>query len=503
MVGISKRFGTLQANNRIDLTVRPQTVHLLVGENGAGKSTLMRILAGLCPPDAGEVQILGQPLRRASASLAIQLGLGMVHQHFMLVEPLTVAENLVLGREPRRRGLFDMAAARRAVEELGATFGLPLDPRAIVGDLPVGQRQKVEILKALYRGAEVLVLDEPTAVLTPPETRRLFAMLRRFRDQGRTVLLITHKLDEVMAVADTVTVLRGGEKIADLDAAQTSPPALARLMVGREVRLDRGAAAPVVVPPQPVPALELCGVSLRGRGEADGLHEVSLRVEPGEIVGVAGVQGNGQRELLEVIAGLRRPDQGRILLAGQPLERLSARQRLAAGLSHIPEDRQEQGLVLDLTVAENLILGRQRGFRRLLGLDRRRIARRAAELIAEFDIRPPQGAVLARTLSGGNQQKVVVARELAGGRPPRVLLAGQPTRGVDVGAVEEIHQRLRTARDGGAAVLLISADLNEILLLADRILVLYGGRIVSSLPAGEASLERLGELMLGAAGESR
>ena len=516
LAGVTKRFGALVANRDVHLSVRAQTVHAIVGENGAGKSTLMKVLAGVLPADAGTVLIDGAhvngPGAKWDARAAIRHGIGMVHQHFMLVEPLTVAENLVLGEEPRRAGrrgvwsrvsgavwglaggLVDRDAAAAAVRELGQTFGLPLDPAARIADLTVGERQRVEILKVLDRGARVLVLDEPTAVLTPAEVGGLFAMLRRFVAQGRTVILITHKLDEVMAIADRVTVMRRGETVAEVAAADTDARDLAHRMVGRDVdvgRRERGQAPPDGV----APVLRVRDLVV-GAGAVPAVAGVSLDVRPGEILGIAGVQGNGQSELLDAIAGLRSARGGSVWVGDRDITRATPRERFAAGLAHIPEDRQQRGLVLDFSVAENLVLGRHRDFRRWYGLDEGRIDAEAESLVARFDVRPPEAQATAGTLSGGNQQKVVVAREMA--RAPRVLLAGQPTRGVDVGAIESIHGHVRAARDAGLGVLLVSADLGELLALSDRVAVLVRGRVVAELPAAEATPEILGEKMLGA-----
>ena len=494
LVRINKRFGPVVANRDVDLTVEPNSVHAVVGENGAGKSTLMKVLAGVHRADSGEIWINGQQVQRHDPNVATRLGLGMVHQHFMLVEPLTVAENLVLGRESTRRGLLDLAAAARAVEELGATYGLTVDPGKRVDELSVGERQRVEILKVLFRGARILVLDEPTAVLTPAEVDGFFTMLRLFVEQGRTVVLITHKLDEVMDISQQVTVMRRGESVAGVVTADTTPQELAHLMVGREVLLPGAEGRSVGERKDEPAALELEQVTVAGRGR-NAVDGVSLRVRPGEVVGIAGVQGNGQTELLECVAGLCPLRAGRVRLGGRDVTGHTPRQRMEAGLAHVPEDRHQRGLVLDFSVEENLVLGRHRGFRTWYGLDRGRIAERAVQLVERFDVRPAMPEAAAWTLSGGNQQKVVVAREMTGG--PSLLLAGQPTRGVDVGAIEQIHGRIREARDAGMGVLLVSADLAELLALSDRVAVMYEGRIVAEMDVSEASVARLGELMMG------
>jgi len=510
---ISKSFGPLLANDAVDLDLSAGSILAVVGENGAGKSTLLRILAGVLLPDEGHVEVRGERIRHHSPAEAIRRKIGMVHQHFMLIEPFTVAENLVLGAEPMGDLglLLDRAGAERAVEEISRRHGLPVDPRARIADLSVGQRQRVEILKVLHRGADVLILDEPTAVLSPPEVDALFAMLRRLRAEGRSVVLITHRLDEVMDISERVAVLRRGRKVADLPTGQTTAAELAREMVGRTVHLpsaakrrerlageaaNGGLVADEGADEQPAPdsALEARGLSVQVDG-VPRLRDVSLRVAPGEIVGVAGVQGNGQTELLEVLAGLRRPDSGQVLLAGREVTRLGPAERRSLGLASIAEDRHRDGMVLPLSVEDNLILGRQRSFGRLLWLDRARVRRQAEELVHAYDIRPPDPEAAAEGLSGGNQQKVVVARELAD--RPRVLLAGQPTRGVDIGAVAAIHERLLQARDEGLGVLLISADLPEVLALSDRVLVMLAGTIVADLPAEHATPEAVGAKMAG------
>ncbi len=543
MRGITRYFGAVRANHGAELEVPTGQLHALVGENGAGKSTLMRILSGMYEPDAGSVRVDGRDVTGWNTASAIDAGVGMVHQHFMLVPTLTVAENVVLGREPHRGPSFDRARAEREVHELGVRSGLVVEPGRRVADLSVGEAQRVEILKTLYRGARILILDEPTAVLSPPEVEELWGVLRRLRDQGGTVVLITHKLDEVMAISDFITVMRAGATMARIRTADTTPRAIARAMVGRDVALamdaiggvipsvgasgefaaGAGAGAPggpptnSIAPHSPVPtttsplaqpslrgasvpapALELRAVTVVAPNDARRrlVDEVSLTVASGEILGIAGVEGNGQTALVEAIAGLVQFT-GDLRLNGRDVAALSVRARSDAGLSHIPEDRQRRGLILDFNVADNLILGRQHHFTSGPSLDRARIAANARQQISAFDIRPSDSALPARALSGGNQQKIIVAREM--GRDFSVLLAAQPTRGVDVGAIEFIHQQLRAARDAGKAILLVSADLAEILALSDRVAVMYRGRLVTVLPRALATSEVLGPYMTGAA----
>ncbi len=515
--GICKAYGALTANRAVDLTVDVGTVHAIVGENGAGKSTLMRILAGVEVADAGTVRILGESPARPTAREAIRLGLGMVHQHFMLVEPFTVAENLVLGHELLRAGLLDLAAARKAVADVSAAWGLEVPADARVEDLSVGEKQRVEILRVLYQGARVLVLDEPTAVLSPAEVTRLLAMLRRFAASGRTVLIVTHKLDEVMAVADRVTVLRRGERVGDLVTMQTSPAELAHLMVGRPVPMPGNRPDP----PDADPAIDesIAGSASGGSGASAGarpailtldglglvaggrsaLAGVSFKVGAGEIVGIAGVIGNGQSELLDVLGGLRAGATGTVQFGGSDrvnLLTLSVAERIRAGVAHVPEDRADRGLVADFTVAENLMLGKLREFGPWYALGRTAVRAHADAVLERFDVRPRDPEAQASTLSGGNAQKVVLGREIT--RSPRLLLCGQPTRGVDIGAVEAIHAQLRALRDAGVGIVLVSAELTELLALCDRILVMHRGRITGEFLAGEADLDRIGELMLGA-----
>ncbi|HJU66643.1 MAG TPA: ABC transporter ATP-binding protein [Gemmatimonadaceae bacterium] len=511
MSGIHKSFGPVRANRGAQLEVGAREIHALVGENGAGKSTLMRLLAGLYAPDAGTIEIAtpGGELRDVtgwSTADAIKAGVGMVHQHFMLVRTLTVAENVVLGREPVRAGMLDVARAINDVRRIGEQYGLRVEPARLVGELSVGEAQRVEILKTLFRGARILILDEPTAVLSPLEVKELWGVLRRLRDDGATIVLITHKLDEVMDISDRITVMRQGETVTRMETSEATPDSIARAMVGRDVELmgtrhaERGSAvnpSSSVLVPRSSLSVENLVVLNRGLRAVDG---VSLSVAPGEILGIAGVEGNGQTELIEAIAGLRAVEAGTITLGQRNVTTASVRDRTESGLAHIPEDRHRRGLVLDYSVADNLILGDQhkyaRGARNAWALDDVRIGANAQDEIRRFDIRPPDSVLPARSLSGGNQQKIVIAREMGGAYD--VLLASQPTRGVDVGAIEFIHGQIRAAREAGKAILLVSAELSEILALADRVAVMYGGRIVAILPRHEATEERLGPLMTGA-----
>jgi len=509
MHDISKSFGPVRANRNASLEVAVGEIHALVGENGAGKSTLMRILGGLLTPESGSVSVNGRDVTGWSTPDAIAAGVSVVHQHFMLVPTLTVAENLVLGKEPTRFGQIDYHRALADVKRLGEETGLVIDGTRLVSDLSVGEAQRVEILKTLYRGAKILVLDEPTAVLSPPEVKDLAQVLRRVRDGGGTVIVITHRLDEVMDLSENITVMRAGETVAHFRTSDTSPPEIAQAMVGRHVRLTTREFAIVTEPTSSLPrdvetqavrsdaliVRDLVVASSRKPREVDG---VSFAIRPGEILGIAGVEGNGQSELIEAIAGLRTATGGHIELGGHDITLTSPHERADLGLSHIPEDRQRRGLILDYSIADNLILGMQRRFTRRGALDARAIAEYARAQIAAFDIRPPDPSLPARALSGGNQQKVVVAREMGGGRDYSVLLASQPTRGVDVGAIEFIHSQIIAARDSGKAVLLVSAELNEVLSLSDRVAVMCGGRFVVVMPAGDATEELLGEYMTGA-----
>jgi ABC-type uncharacterized transport system ATPase subunit len=493
MRGITKAFPGIVANDDVGLDVRKGEVHALLGENGAGKSTLMNILYGLYKPDEGKILLQGKPVVFGSAKDAIRAGIGMVHQHFMLIPVMTVAENIVLGVEPVRDGvLLDERAAERRVSELSRQFGLAVDPAALIADITVGQQQRVEILKALYRGAEILILDEPTAVLTPQEATELFGIIRSLQADGKSIIFISHKLNEVLEIADRITVLRRGKKIETVPRAGATEESLARAMVGREVLL-RVEKPPAELGEQLLAVDNLHVVDDRGIEKVRG---VSFAVRAGEIVGIAGVDGNGQTELIDAIAGLRKIASGTVQVAGRKLEHATARDMLDAGLGHIPEDRQLRGLVLEFTIAENLALhdyakppDAKWGW-----LFPNRLIERARTLIREFDVRGGGPLTRALTLSGGNQQKVVAAREIA--RDPSVLIAAQPTRGLDVGAIEFLHRRLVEERGEGRAILLVSLELDEILSLSDRILVLYEGEIVGE-HTGDVSEQQVGLEMLG------
>jgi ABC-type uncharacterized transport system ATPase subunit len=508
MAGVDKSFGPVRANRGASVEVMPGEIHALVGENGAGKSTLMRILGGLMKPDAGKVEVNGRDVTGWSTNDAIAAGIGMVHQHFMLVPTLTVAENIVLGSEPLKGGMFDYARAVSEVDALSKETGLAVSADRKVSDLSVGEAQRVEILKTLFRGAKILVLDEPTAVLSPPEVKELWTVLRRLRDAGGTIILITHRLDEVMDLSDTITVMRAGQTIERLRTSATSPAEIARAMVGREVALmSRQAEDLGITPPSAFAdlegsrpndfsaALEVTDLVVMGSRHTRVVDGITFAIQPGEILGIAGVEGNGQTEIIEAIAGLRKSESGVIRIAGRDVTEASVSERRSAGLAHIPEDRHRRGLILDYSIADNLVLGLQSEFANRGVLDADRIDENAKAQIESFDIRPASAALPARALSGGNQQKVVVAREM--GHDFTVLLASQPTRGVDVGAIEFIHDRLRAARAANKAILLVSAELNEVLALADRVAVMYRGRFAVVMPAAEATEEALGEYMIG------
>jgi len=491
--GITKRFPGVLANDDVSFDLARGEVHALLGENGAGKSTLMNILYGLYTPDEGRILLDGKPIDLGSTKAAIEQGIGMVHQHFMLIPVMTVAENIVLATEPRRAGvLLDYDAARNRVRELSERYGLAVDPDARIDRITVGQQQRVEILKALYRGAEILILDEPTAVLTPQEAKELFEIIRSLESQGKSIIFISHKLNEVLEIADRVTVLRRGVVVDTISAEGATEEGLARMMVGREVllRVDKKEAQ------LGGPLLQVDHVSVVDDRGLETVRDVTFDVHAGEIVGLAGVDANGQSELIDAIAGLRHVASGRILVEGHEITNVSARDALEAGVGHIPEDRHRRGLVLPFSLTENLALHGYRyqpnsksGF-----LSLRKMGERARRLLQEFDVRGGDSQTRAASLSGGNQQKCVIARELS--TNPKVLIAAQPTRGLDVGAIEFVHRRLVEQRDSGRAVFLVSLELEEILSLSDRILVIYEGRIVGEFPP-TATEEELGFAMTG------
>ena len=502
--GIDKRFGAVHANQAVDLTVRAGTVHGIVGENGAGKSTLMAVLYGFHRADAGQIEVEGRPVAMGNPSQAIGLGIGMVHQHFMLVEDFSGLDNVLLGAEPHWQLGRARAEARARLQALMRDTGLQVDLDTPVADLPVGERQRLEILKALFRGARILILDEPTAVLTPQETEALFGVLRQLRAQGTTVLLITHKLREILALCDQVTVMRGGRVVLDRPIAEVTLDSLAEAMVGRQVRLGRSADVAPAAAAGAAPLLAAEGLRVVDALGVARLDGVSLALRPGEIVGVAGVSGNGQSELLDALAGLCVPQAGALTLDGQRWEAGSGRwldptAARALGLAHVPEDRQRRGLVLAFAALESAALGYQRlpRYGRFGWLRARALREDCAAMMERYDVRPRAPALRSGNFSGGNQQKLVLAREAA--HAPRVLLVGQPTRGVDIGAIEFIHGRLRAMRDAGGAVLLVSSELDEILALSDRVLVMNAGRISGELPIAQCTEAALGRLMGGAA----
>jgi general nucleoside transport system ATP-binding protein len=490
--GITKQFPGVLANDHIDFDLRRGEVHALLGENGAGKSTLMSILYGLYTADSGEVLMNGKPVTISSPKHAIELGIGMVHQHFMLIPVMTVTENIVLAQEPTHGPLLDYDAATTRVRELSESFGLAVNPNARISAITVGQQQRVEIVKALYRGADILILDEPTAVLTPQEAQELFEIINELKSQGKSIVFISHKLNEVLEIADRISVLRRGKLIETIPRAGATEAGLARSMVGREVllRVEKR-------PTQPGDTLlTVEDLVVRDDRGLEAVKGVSFEVHAREIVGIAGVDGNGQSELIDALTGLRHPASGSIRIAGQELSRATAREALDAGMGHIPEDRQRRGLVLEFNLAENLVLhdyGRE-PFSRLGWLNPRGWLRWARGLLNEFDVRGGGPTTRGSSLSGGNQQKVVIAREVS--RDPSVLIAAQPTRGLDVGAIEFVHRRLVEQRDAGKAVLLVSLELEEIVSLSDRILVLYEGRIVAEFPP-DVGEEELGFAMVG------
>jgi len=493
--GITKRFGPVVANDGIDFDLRRGEVHALLGENGAGKSTLMSILYGLYSPDEGEIRVNAEPVQVDSPAQAIELGIGMVHQHFMLVPVMTVTENIVLGEEPTRGALLDVREGARRVKELSDRYGLAVDPDAVIEQVSVGMQQRVEILKTLYRDARILILDEPTAVLTAQESNELFEVLRELAKDGVSIVFISHKLNEVLDISDRVTVLRRGKRIDTVPTEGATEQSLARLMVGRDVllRVEKETGRPGE------PALEVEDLHVRDERGLEAVKGVSLSVREGEIVAIAGVDGNGQIELVQAIAGVRSPESGHVSIGGHDVSGLGVRATTEAGVAHIPEDRQLCGLVLDFTLAENLALREYRNppisNHGLLSLGQ--MNDRARSLLKEYDVRGGEPGTLASSLSGGNQQKVAVAREIASN--PKLLIAHQPTRGLDVGAIEFVHGRLLRERDNGRGILLVSLEFEEIRALADRILVIYEGELVAEFPP-DVSEEELGVAMTGGRG---
>lgn len=493
MKGISKSFPGIKANDDISLSVKQSEIHVLLGENGAGKSTLMNILYGLYQPDEGQIFVKGNAIQITNPNVAISHGIGMVHQHFMLVQPFTVAENIVLGSEPKKGTSLDLEKAIKDVEELSKKYELKVDPRAKISDISVGMQQRVEILKTLYRGADILILDEPTAVLTPQEIEELGVIMKSLVSQGKTIILITHKLKEVMAMSDRVTIIRRGRVIDTLDTEGTNIDELAEKMVGRKVSLmveksEKEASTPV---------LEVKGLKALDTRGLESVKGVDFQVKGGEILGIAGVDGNGQTQLLQAITGLQKPTAGEVLLNGKEITSLPPKDVIQSGIGHIPEDRHKRGLILNFSLAENSILGnhRDKKFRNRFGLNYAKIREYSRKLIHDFDVRTPNENVAARALSGGNQQKLIIAREVD--RDPSLCIAAQPTRGLDVGAIEFVHKRLVELRDSGKAVLLVSLELDEIMSLSDRIAVMYDGKIVAIVDAKEATEKKLGILMAG------
>jgi len=490
---IHKRFPGVLASDDVSINLFPGEILAIIGENGAGKSTLMNILFGLYQPDEGQILIKGEPVKILNPSQAITKGIGMVHQHFMLVNPFTVAENIVLGAEPRQGVFLNIDYARRSVSEVSQRYGLKVKPDAKIEDLPVGVQQRVEILKILYRGAEIIVLDEPTAVLTPQEIKELYAIMQNLTAQGKSIVFITHKLNEVMATSHRVTVMRRGRVIGTVATKDTTPAELANMMVGRQVLLQVE-KTPAVVGDTILAIEGLVAKDLSGERVLDG---ISLDIRAGEILGIAGVEGNGQTELVEVLTGLRRATSGTVRLNGADITNLATREIRERKVGHIPEDRQKRGLELDFTVQENLVFGfhYQRPFSAHGLLNLAVIKRHAERLIAEFDIRTPHSETPARSLSGGNQQKIIIARELY--QEPDLLIAAQPSRGVDIGAIEFIHRRLVEHRDSGKAVLLISPELSEVVSLSDRVAVIYEGQIMGVVASNAVTEEQLGLMMAG------
>jgi ABC-type uncharacterized transport system ATPase subunit len=491
---ITKTFGNVVANDNVSIAVEPGTIHAIVGENGAGKSTIMRIAYGFYTADSGEILVDGKTVAIKNPHDAIALGIGMVHQHFMLVDTMTVAENIILGAETGSALNLDLETASENIFQLSEELKLGVKPRALIEDLSVGQQQRVELLKALYRNARLLILDEPTAVLTPQEVEEFFVILRKMRGQGKTIVIITHKLEEVLAISDNVTVMRDGKVVGNVKTSGTNAKDLARMIVGRDVllRVEKTEAKPAD------PILEIRNLTVRGK-HGTAVNDLSMTVRKGEIVGVAGIEGNGQTELIEAIAGLVPPAlvSGNMQFEGREIAHASARRRKELGIAHIPEDRHKRGLLLNSDLSENSILGvHYRPPVAAAGLiSGSTVEKRVKEIIRNFDVRPPNPELAAKSLSGGNQQKLIIGREFE--LNPRLLLVSQPTRGVDIGAIEFIYRKLIGLRDAGTAVLLVSAELEEVTALADRLLVIREGRIVGEVNPKEVTTEEIGLMMTG------
>lgn len=498
MNNIRKEFPGIVANDNITLQVKQGEIHALLGENGAGKSTLMNVLFGLYQPEKGEIKVKGQPVKITDPNVANRLGIGMVHQHFMLVHNFTVTENIILGSEPTKGGKINIKDAAAKVEELSKRYGLAVDPYAKIEDISVGMQQRVEILKTLYRGAEILIFDEPTAVLTPQEIKELIQIMGRLVAEGKSIILITHKLKEIMEVCDRCTVIRKGKGIGTVNISETNPDDLAALMVGREVhfKVDKKEAAPKDV------VLQIDDLTVLDARNIAAVNGLSLEVKAGEILGIAGVDGNGQTELIEGITGLRKIKSGTVKVSGKDITHLSTRKITESGIGHIPQDRHKHGLVLDYSIGENMVLQTyyQKPFSNSGVLNFNKIFEKAKSLIAEYDVRTPSEYTPARALSGGNQQKAIIAREVD--RSPNLLIAAQPTRGLDVGAIEFIHSKLIEERDKGRAVLLVSFELDEVMNLSDRIAVIYEGKIVDVVNPKDTTEQELGLLMAGGKRES-
>lgn len=494
MKNISKKFPLVKANDRVNFSVKKGEIHALVGENGAGKSTLMSILYGLYQADEGEIFINGRKANILNPNKAIELKIGMVHQHFMLIPPLTVTENIILGMEPKKNIIFtDIQKAASQIKKLSEKFGFKIDPMAKIKDVSVGIEQRVEIVKILYRGAEILILDEPTAVLTPQEVKELFNILISLKNEGKTIIFITHKLNEVMSIADNVTVMRDGKVVGTKAISNTNKAEIANMMVGRDVILEVSKSKQNIGKT----VLKLDGVNLLNKNNFPILKNINLSVKEGQILGIAGVEGNGQTEIVEVITGLRPVSNGKIYLYDNDITNLNPKERRKRKIAHIPEDRRKRGIISEYTVAENLILGfhEKDTFNKGLSMDFSAIDKHAYKLISDYDIRPPDKDNLLKSLSGGNQQKVIVARELFD--DPILLIASQPTRGLDIGSIEFVHKQLLQERENGKGILLVSAELDEILSLSDIIAVIYEGRIVEIIDSNDADIDRLGLLMTG------